>query len=138
MRSTHACTPSFCNFFHPIFTSVVVYSRTKIKKKQIQTTELWQRSALYLFFRGNIQSLTNLITQFTNLHSRAIKKQRSEKKMRSTHACTPSFATFLTQYSRRLLSILAQQKINANKKTKKRFCVCEPFLLLFALKRLIS
>ena len=30
--------------------------------------------------------------------------------MRSTHACTPSFATLSSQYSRRLLSILAQQK----------------------------
>ena len=31
-----------------------------------------------------------------------------KKKIRSTHACTPSFATFFHQYSRRLLSILAQ------------------------------
>ena len=38
MRSTHACTPSFRNFSSPIFTSVVVYSRTTTFKHQITKT----------------------------------------------------------------------------------------------------
>ena len=33
---------------------------------------------------------------------------QTKKKIRSTHACTPSFRNFLRQYSRQLLSILAQ------------------------------
>ena len=37
--------------------------------------------------------------------------------MRSTHACTPSFRNFFTQYSRRLLSILAHPR--NPKQTKK-------------------
>ena len=43
-----------------------------------------------------------------------LNKERSEKKMRSTHACTPTFR-FSSQYSRRLLSILAQKNINYQK-----------------------
>ena len=39
--------------------------------------------------------------------------------MRSTHTCTPSFRTLSSQYSRRLLSILAQLKYSKAKKTKK-------------------
>ena len=46
-------------------------------------------------------------------------KKAKRKKMRSTHACTPSFRNFLHQYSRRVLSILAHHKKNSPK-TKTR------------------
>ena len=81
MRSTHACTPSFATF-HAIFTSVVVYSRTTTKKPTKKThSGLLVR--LLVFFVGEIldYNILNLI-------------RIQQKKMRSTHACTPSFAHF--------------------------------------------
>ena len=110
MRSTHACTPSFALFFS-IFTSVVVYSRTNqltpntTKQVGVNCLSTWLCLVIY-----NISH---------DLHSCAIKK----KKMRSTHACTPSFRNFSTQYSRRLLSILAQPIIK-NIKHDERFVMC--------------
>ena len=52
---------------------------------------------------------TSCINNFV-FNLRGTSKKAKRKKMRSTHACTPSFRNFLHQYSRQLLSILAQHK----------------------------
>ena len=82
MRSTHACTPSFAPFFS-IFTSVVVYSRTTIARTSTNPYMLDNHASI-----GYVASSCD---QFTcnDLHSCA-----QHKKIRSTHACTPSFAYF--------------------------------------------
>ena len=52
---------------------------------------------------------------YNTLRNELNKRAQRIKKMRSTHACTPSFAHFSRQYSRRLLSILAQHHSQQNK-----------------------
>ena len=106
MRSTHACTPSFAHLFS-IFTSVVVYSRTKTTNQTYQNTYLRSRVCRYCLVSC---SVLFCITSFI--------KSAAKKKMRSTHACTPTLAHLSSQYSRRLLSILAHH--NKQKLKNKR------------------
>ena len=82
----HTHVHHLSQLFSPIFTSVVVYSRTTQKKKTTKKqNSLFRRAVLLLFFDH-----CNLLV---NLHSCATQKK---KKMRSTHACTPSFAPFFS------------------------------------------
>ena len=67
-----------------IFTSVVVYSRTTTQKKKTTKKCVVSRTLLFLILRGHVY--------FSNKHAQLC---NTKKKMRSTHACTPSFATFL-------------------------------------------
>ena len=78
----------FRNFFSPIFTSVVVYSRTS-------TNQPATNNKKGLIAGPFLRVVCRLSDHFqNNLHSCATQKERSVKKMRSTHACTPSCATF--------------------------------------------
>ena len=65
----------------PIFTSVVVYSRTTPKTQKIKNQTQWNRK------RYAVNSITHCAT--TILFKLC---SCTQKKMRSTHACTPSFA----------------------------------------------
>ena len=82
--------------FSPIFTSVVVYSRTNQTKPKKTKKELLQ-----MLFFVLVQRYTII---FTNLHSCATQKKKCGAHTHAHH----SFTTFFSQYSRRLLSILAQ------------------------------
>ena len=92
MRSTHACTPSFACLY-PIFTSVVVYSRTTNKKKPNTKTVRRQR---------------HLLNKVFGFWSEA-------KKKCGAHTHVHHLSRISLQYSRRLLSILAQEKTNRHK-----------------------
>ena len=83
MRSTHACTPSFATFFLAIFTSVVVYSRTSTKHKKNKTKQ-----------SGVIIAFNSPLCRHIINYSLTLLIKRQQKKMRSTHACTLSFAHF--------------------------------------------
>ena len=98
----------FRNFLFSIFTSVVVYSRTISNHKNTQ------KILVVLTNCFNSTPLLCIIDLFNNLHSCATQR----KKMRSTHACTHNCAAQRTQYSRRLLSILARPNTNLINSTK--------------------
>ena len=88
-----------CSSANTIFTSVVVYSRTtEIKNNNI--TRVVCKCALFILLLDEIVII-----------------RRKREKKRSTHEQLHNCAARRTQYSRRLLSILAQQKLS-NKKSK--------------------
>ena len=103
MRSTHACTPTFATFF-AIFTSVVVYSRTKNKKRTTYTKRFDCSTSLC-----TVCSFVKVILcdYHFHLHSCAIKKKKC-----GAHTHVHQLSRLSSQYSRRLLSILAQKKYN--------------------------
>ena len=84
MRSTHACTPSFALSILNIHVGCCLFSHiTKITKHNN--------------YLSHIICLGNFVVCFViiNIPKTNLIKERSEKKMRSTHACTPFFATSL-------------------------------------------
>ena len=95
MRSTHACTPSFAPFLLNIHVGCCLFSHISNQPK-IKTN-------LVVLCIANLQHYFLSWMSYTNCTV-----VQTTKKMRSTHTCTPSFCNFLAQYSRRLLSILAQ------------------------------
>ena len=72
-----------------IFTLVVVYSRTKSKKHKSKKHK--SNSSLSFSLSVLIYVVATII-----LLVELNKKSEAKKKMRSTHACTPSFATFFS------------------------------------------
>ena len=82
-------------FFLNIHVGCCLFSHNPPSNKTKSPQVVWQCSATGVFVRRKYNVINEL------------NKRAQRKKMRSTHACTPSFATFSTQYSRRLLSILA-------------------------------
>ena len=100
-RSTHACT-------HNCAAQWAKYSRRLLSILAQQTKKRT---------RNKRWRLNCLLFRFVcvSLLKRLVKR----RKKRSTHACTHNCAAQRTQYSRRLLSILAQHKHKNNKKKKK-------------------
>ena len=113
MRSTHAYTPSFATFLPNIHVGCCLFSHNPKKPNKKKKSDVQIAFVTFLF--GSIIICTVV--------------QLKEKKMRSTHACTPSFAHLSSQYSRQLLSILARQQYK--KQQPKRFVCQSLFNLLF-------
>ena len=109
MRSTHACTPTFAHFSSQ-------YSRRLLSILAQPYSQQTQKKNIMILLLRVIMNFVFVATVYTaNLHSCA-----TQKKMRSTHTCTPTFASS-SQYSRRLLSILAQNETKNNKRRKVLF-----------------
>ena len=107
MRSTHACTPFFALLLFSIFTVVVVYSRTSSykTKKKLTMVLIIQHRKFFVLYDSII--LAELI------------KRAQRKKMRSTHACTPSFSLFLFSIFTSVVVYSRTTKKNHNKNQKK-------------------
>ena len=113
MRSTHACTPSFRNFL-TIFTSVVVYSRTTKRPKKQKKKQKWHRVAFNFF--------VFLWSQLIHLNTCTVVQITKKKCGAHTHVHHLSRISS-SQYSRRLLSILARTNKKKKQKKSKRIIV---------------
>ena len=65
------------------------------------------------------------------------KAETKQEKKRSTHACMHNCAAQRTKYSRRLLSILAQKRMQTKQKKQRDVYVCNSLYVLFARYRLL-
>ena len=105
MRSTHACTPSFAHFFSQYSRRLLsILARPKRKQQKTKQHRSLQRIFDLVFVEDYLLFYkTNLI------------KERSEKKNAEHTRMYTNFRSFSSQYSRRLLSILARQHLNYKK-----------------------
>ena len=103
------CTPSFVHLSFSIFTSVVVYSRTPPKNKNKNRTVDYSAALGFLFLSFHLY--------FVNEHSKSEAKKNAEHTRMYT-----IFSCILSQYSRRLLSILARPQRIIPQKTQEICC----------------
>ena len=87
MRSTHTCTPTFVHSLLNIHVGCCLFSH-KFKKSHIKNKSGCRFITLALYVWGT-----------TIYFAQRLYEKRSEKKMRSTHACTPSSRLFFTIFT---------------------------------------